>query len=250
MGYYDYLTDEYEKYRIKQGDTLDEIIQTIYLEEIDKLKEYNLIEPLKAIMQELLEYEKIKPDQVEFMKKNSNSRIYKIGNKVLKISKNRVTKQIPYCPEILQPLLRKELNSKNPKTNQEEKIAFIEIQEFVNTKNITSKDVKEMYQKLKSEGIYWNDLKESNLGRLIKPNEVWYTEEETEDKSTGHKIKKLINITPESAGEYNSLNIKHKILKAGDVVILDSDELYEYDKAKNDESLKYYLEEQEREFSR
>ena len=88
----------------------------------------------------------------------------------------------------------------------------MEINEEVDTKNITDADVYYVYKELRKQRLVWTDPKKENLGRLIKDNKIYFDGIDKVDKnSTGFL----------TDSDYS--------LKAGDLVIIDTDFIYDED---------------------
>ena len=132
------------------------------------------------------------------------SRVLLIGDKVIKIG-DRVTKKFPNNPYIIAPLLRKKLE-----INGES--CFTEVTERVDTdKQISREELYLLFKNLRNLGLVWTDIKETNVGRLRKDNIIHWQE----------------NLYP--TDEILGLDTKRgqTLLKAGDLVILDADFIYD-----------------------
>ena len=97
----------------------------------------------------------------EIMTLGSNSIIIKAGDKIIKLHEEERDSDFNIMdhPMILSPIIRKNIS-----TNAEQPLC-IEVQEEVDTENITEKDVLEAYKKLREAGIKWCDPRIKNLGR-------------------------------------------------------------------------------------
>ena len=162
---------------------------------------------LYHIVKELAEDQGIKMTDIRFLDYGAYSTVYEIGDKVLKIGKRRRTYTMPNDKRILKPLIRVDLG---PLTDY--KIAgTIEVVNKVKTGvNLSDEEVYQIWKELRSRGIYWADAKSSNLGILLKDN----------DYNTNIKL----------SGESNSRGLigdNDDVLKAGEIVIIDSDYIYD-----------------------
>lgn len=161
---------------------------------------------LTKILNEIAQNEDVELSDIEYIGKGTLADVYKLGNKVIKFGKNRLTDKIPYHKRILQPLLRRRILSGT-------KDLYIEISEYLPPDNsITDEDAYYIYKELRGDGIIWLDAKKENLGRLQKDNVahfdgVLYVKNET------------VGYIPETIQEDENL---HK----GDLVILDTDFLF------------------------
>lgn len=88
---------------------------------------------------------------------------------VVKMGETREKFEIPYHPNIIQPLLREEVKDNDGKT-----VFVTEIQPKVDTKSVNAKHIEYLKQKFKEAGLKYRDFgtdnEESNVGILIKPN--------------------------------------------------------------------------------
>lgn len=192
---------------IKYGFILD-------LEEINKEK---IFDTIKTIIYELLSNEEKQYSDIEYLGQGGTSFVVSIGDKVLKLGQQRKYFKIDNNKRFLKPLLRTEIK----KVDSEEILGCVEITERVDTNNITEKDVYELYKELRTEGYYWGDCKVQNVGRLIKRNQIYFSD---------------LNPT---MGAVNYKNYCSEELQAGELVILDNDYIIsENEFSKLDESRK------------
>lgn len=161
-----------------------------------------------TILEELLESENKSPIDIEWVKdKGAYSRVYIIGQKVLKIGHPRATYKIPNHRRILQPELRIEL-----KKHKYERFACVEVQDYVETppKEIDREQLYQLYKELREDGIICADLRYDNVGRLLKDNKPNLCGEE-------------LHVEPYTAGLIGSAN---EVLKKGELVVIDLDHIY------------------------
>lgn len=171
------------------------------------LKEEAFNEVFNMMVNEICETEKIKVEDVEFLSKGSYSAVYKIGTKVIKVGSDRSVKVFPNNPYILKPILRKEflIGSDNNFS------VFIEVVDFVNTKDVTSEDLYQVYKNLRSVDLVWTDIKKENVGILLRDNTThWKKEINTESTSLGLE-------------DYRG----SELLKSGQPVLIDSDFIFD-----------------------
>ncbi len=174
-----------------------------------KKKRKNSITLLAILLKELCDNEKINLNEIEFIANGATSYVYRIGDKILKIGSSRFSKDIPKNPYILAPLLRRsfEFNDK-----YQEKI-FIEITErvdIVSQEEVTEEDLYKLYSSLRNIGIEWVDIDYRNVGRLIKDNTIHWHED----------------IKPADTAISMHGQDSETTLKKGDLVIIDSDFIY------------------------
>lgn len=130
----------------------------------------------------------------------SFSTVYFIGDKVFKLGK-RETFRIKNNKRYLKPVIRREHLFDSQKI-------CIELTEKVSD-DVNHRDLEMIVKELELQGLCWQDASIDNIGRLIKPNRVYYNRKvyadngyiETEDSKT--------------------------VLPAGEVVILDNDHMFE-----------------------
>ena len=85
---------------------------------------------------------------------------------IIKLGETRDKFEIPYHPNILQPIVRERITDET-----ENDILIVEVQNKVDTKNITEKQREELIQKFKKSKIKCKDILFDNIGILLKPNE-------------------------------------------------------------------------------
>lgn len=155
----------------------------------------------------------------------SFSKVYKVGDFVFKVDTRnrtgikRVNPNIKNHRRILQPLIRGNIN---PETESR----YIEVQNLIDTswyQGMTDDEIEEVlykiYSELRDSGLVWNDIKEENVGRLLKPNKSNLTfididgnrkEIRPREAATG-----LVGDIPEE-----------DVLKPGELVISDTDFIF------------------------
>lgn len=157
------------------------------------------------IIKEIVDNEKVKISSIKLIGRGEFSDVYQIGNKIIKLGKKRGTKTFPNNPYIVKPLLRKELE-----LGEKTKI-FVEVCEKILTNCCTKEDVDEIYKKMRRLGLVWIDVKQKNLGKLLKDNKIYWNK-------------------PLSPGDTALMLQEYRgseELKKGDVVICDADYIYD-----------------------
>lgn len=157
------------------------------------------------IIKEIVDNEKVKISSIKLIGRGEFSDVYQIGNKIIKLGKKRGTKTFPNNPYIVKPLLRKEFE-----LGEKTKI-FVEVCEKILTNCCTKEDVDEIYKKMRRLGLVWIDVKQKNLGKLLKDNKIYWN--------------KLLSPSDTALmlQEYRG----SEELKKGDVVICDADYIYD-----------------------
>lgn len=148
----------------------DEIYSSIYNIDSNKFKNSIYKTILEQIIKEVLELTNSKLENIQYIKEGASSKVYRIGNLVLKTGNSRFVHEIPNHDRILYPLLRRKIGD-----------LYIEVSDFVDTKNITDDDVYMIFKELMDSGIVWVDPRIENVGRLLKDSNSYdiYVSEET-----------------------------------------------------------------------
>lgn len=180
---------------------------------------------LSLIIDELLESENARYIDITKLSSGGYSDVYLIRNKVLKVSEDRETYDMPNHRRILQPLTRT-----RPIVNEEKNLSIgcIEVEEKVTSldrRERSKEKLYSIYKELRDENIVWTDARFENIGKLIKENIPTLGENK-------------MYVSPNSLGFDRSLNKDEDYLKAGDWIILDTDFIYK-NQQKNKEWSRY-----------
>lgn len=157
------------------------------------------------IIKEIVDNEKVKMSSIKLIGRGEFSDVYQIGNKIIKLGKKRGTKTFPNNPYIVKPLLRKEFE-----LGEKTKI-FVEVCEKILTNCCTKEDVDEIYKKMRRLGLVWIDVKQKNLGKLLKDNKIYWNKP----------------LSPSDTALMLQEYRGSEELKKGDVVICDADYIYD-----------------------
>lgn len=157
------------------------------------------------IIKEIVDNEKVKISSIKLIGRGEFSDVYQIGNKIIKLGKKRGTKTFPNNPYIVKPLLRKEFE-----LGEKTKI-FVEVCEKILTNCCTKEDVDEIYKKMRRLGLVWIDVKQKNLGKLLKDNKIYWNKP----------------LSPSDTALMLQEYRGSEELKKGDVVICDADYIYD-----------------------
>ena len=161
------------------------------------------------IITELLEREKCEYSDIEIIGSGTYYKVLKIGEKVFKIGIPRRKHDFPNHKRILQPIIRTNMETKDGKA-----IGCIEVSEYVNAFKGKEEEMKKIFDELAQDGIIYGDMKRENLGILKKSNKNNYTD---------------IEVAPESIGTDKN---NDETLEEGEVVIIDTDHIYNKDDKK------------------
>lgn len=171
-----------------------------------KFMDSAILYALTLIIDEISENENIDISELEYIGTGTFTNVYKLGNKVIKFGKNRLTDKIPYHRRILQPLIRRKISS-------DFRNLYIEISEYIQPDNsITDEDAYLIYKELRDDGIIWLDAKKENLGRLEKDNIAYFSEP--------------LYVKNETVGYITETLKQDKPLQKGELVIIDTDFLF------------------------
>ena len=169
---------------------------------IDDLKKENLLDELKKLVDSIVKYENKNYSDIRKIGYGSFSDVYQIGNKVIKFGKERKKFNIDRNKLFLQPIYRANIKSGIDKRQ----LMCIEVTEVVDTRNVNTENLYQVYKKLREEGYVWIDCRLDNIGRLLKDNKIYFDKKYSEEP------------------EY---------LEKGDIVILDNDFIYTEEEFRN-----------------
>lgn len=119
---------------------------------------------VKLMIEEVSEGKAIKK-----IAKGTYSIVLETNGCVIKLGESREKFEIPYHPNIIQPLLREEVKDEDGNT-----VFVAEVQPKVDTKNVKPEHIEYLKKKLKESGIIYRDFSDiddnPNIGILLKPN--------------------------------------------------------------------------------
>lgn len=176
------------------------------------------IPTIARIIYELRREQNARMVDIEKIGRGGYSKVYQIGEKVLKIGKPRETYKIPNHPRILQPLTRTNLIDER---DNNKIFGCIEVSDRVDRLCESKEQEQELkdneeaveklyqiYKELRDDGIVWTDVRFANVGKLRKRNVPKLDGEE-------------MDVDPEAVGMDKS--VKGKVLEVGEWVIIDTD---------------------------
>ena len=148
-------------------------------------------------------------DSMEFIGSGVSGIVFRAGKKVVKLSVKLGQKEIPYHPRLLMPHFRKVY----------EDLSAIEVYNFAKVKSaqITDEKLLDIYKELEAAGIAWTDAKKENLVELLEDNNL-------PEYNLGENFN-LYGFLEDD--RYPTTN--HTVLKKGDIVICDLNNLYAID---------------------
>ncbi len=195
-------------------------IETVMKQTFSNIKDKDLQWMIAKIATELLEDQSLSIKDMEIYGRGNYSKSIKAGEYIFKIGNDRSVYEIPYDERIIYPLIRRKM-----KGEQGEEI-YLEVQNLVDKewyKGMSEEEIEEelykIYAEMRERGHRWTDVRKDNVGRLKKPNLGNF-------EINGDKI--IPSDT--SVGFINEEN-KKKVLPAGELVIIDTDFVYQSDKA-------------------
>lgn len=192
------------------------LINRLYLETIYNYKITNeedrelrnVYEFIYLVIIDICHNENIDVLDIEVIGKGNFSNILRIGSKVVKIGSRRSIERFPNNSYINAMLLRYKINISKKLS------LFIEVNELVDTNIIvTEEDLYQLYKKMRNLGLIWTDVKGENVGRLIRDNRIYWKED--------------LIVNDEGLGLDKFIG--NKVLKRGDLVILDNDLIFKED---------------------
>jgi len=193
------------RYAIVSKIALGAINREVYNKAPIKAFDYQTLNALSILFDEISKNENTSFTELRYIDAHGFfSKVYKLGNKVIKIGIPRVTYEIPYHRRLLQPLIRREILKGQ---------LYIEISEYLDSgRRITEEDVYLVFKELRDDGILWFDPTPDNLGRLKKNNIIHF--------------KSPLNIENDSVGFLPSESKNNQVLSKGDLIIIDLDFLF------------------------
>lgn len=192
------------------------LVDKLYLETIYSYKvtsdEYKALreayEFVYLVIMDIINNEDISYDDIKVIGKGNFSRVIKIGTKVVKIGSKRSVERFSNNGYMNAMLLRH-------KVDISKKLSLIiEVNELVDTNIIvTEDDLYQLYKKIRDLHLIWLDVKEENVGRLIRDNKIYWRDK--------------LFISDEVLGLDSFVG--DSMLKKGELVIIDNDLIFRED---------------------
>lgn len=205
-GYFLTLTEEnherFNEYLEENKYRLASLIIKYYIHDDN----YVLNEILVKLIEEICECENVKFVDIKKIGGDytHSSKVFLIGNKVLKVGQERDYFYIPNDKRILKPLIRIDLK------NYSNVRGTIEVANKVDTETyISDEDIYKLDRELRDRGIVFIDIKRENIGYLLYDNDYNWN-------------KSLADI-PEARG---LIGQNSEVLKKGELVIIDTDYIF------------------------
>lgn len=172
---------------------------------VKDLEKENLLFSLKKIISSILGSEGKNYSDIEKLGEVNFSDVYKIGNKILKISKERKKFSLDRSKNnlFLQPLFQADIKSGIDK----KQLLHIETTDVVDTQNVSYENLYQIFKEIRNLGYVWIDCRLTNIGRLLKDTKVTIKD---------NKNSEIV-----------------EVLRKGTIVILDDDYIYTPDEFKN-----------------
>ena len=168
---------------------------------------------LEMMLEELLREQELTVTDIKVVGEGGYGRVFKIGEKVVKIGRMPEAYQIPRnSKRFMQPAAR--FNFDVIKGGRPERLSF-EIAELCETsKDFSEEEIYEVYRDIRMQGMVWTDCNSKNLGRLKKDNEVHLS------SFKGIKKSHHANV---GIDEDNDV----EVLPAGELVVIDLDYIFD-----------------------
>lgn len=213
-----------------QGIKIDMSLDKIARKLAKNTNNEDILWAIKRILEELLKNQNLSTTDIQDIGEGASSKVFLIGDKVIKTGLERMVYKVPNHARIIQPLIRISLPylQKSKRKIKDEDNLFVEVQNKVQNnwwEGLTEAEIDEelyrIYKELRDDGILWIDCKKENVGRLLKENKTNYcdirgNELRPEDKAIGFYGKKT-----------------NRVLSKGKLVIIDTDYLITREDEKN-----------------
>ena len=176
------------------------------LDEVDQ----SIVDYLFELLTQIKNYEGVRFCELVKCPRGNFSNVFILGDKVIKLGKSRGIDEIIDTPYVLKPLVRGKLE-----TNHKAPLCYEVTERAVSleTGEIDQEEMYKLYKTLRDQGIVWVDIRENNLGYLLKDNILhWYPGTEYDSESRG-----MIPCDDDT------------VLKAGDLIIIDNDHRFKED---------------------
>lgn len=200
-----------------ENEELKRIVDSRFDDIIDEMCDGHK-ELFDMMIREVYDKEGIRPSDITILGEGVYSKAFSVGSKVIKIGGEAETYRIPKnSARFLQPLVRYEAFG----------LGRIEISEKVEMDpNITDEELYEIYKELRDEGMIWGDAKWDNVGRLLKDNSIHL--ENFVHANADDIEKRQVDIEPYGPNlGFKSDESPSRVLKAGELVIIDVDFIYD-----------------------
>ena len=186
----------------------------------------NKIDLLEKLLNELMQNEHVTPYDIRYLNRGSYSKVYQIGEKVLKIGWEPEHHIVPKNHRrLIQPLIRK----RDLFSNESGRDFYIEISEMCDMSQKPSKEeLYEVFKELREDGLLWTDAFEGNVGRLKKANKPHYRRigEYKEDGTIEWGSFSSAGSAQGLGKNDESIN-DQKVLGEGELVVIDLDFIFD-----------------------
>lgn len=194
-----------------------EIIDVIFSQNEYLANNPEELNKIKALISKLAQQENVRLSDIKDAGSGQYSNCMQIGTTILKFGRDRILEDLPVHKRILQPKLRinfpkNYIDKIKQGILKPQDLIAIEYQDIVDTnwyEDLTEEQIKEalyaIYEDVRNAGYIWTDIKPENVGRLLKPNIVRYTDK--------------------------NVNTERQVsLPIGELVIFDTDRIYRRDR--------------------
>jgi hypothetical protein len=176
---------------------------------VDEGKEEKLFEGINLLFEHMNGGKAFDENNVQIIGAGASGVVFKVDKYIIKLAHDKEKYEVPYDPEIAQPLLRDCVRNEKG-----EPIVMIEVFNELDIENVMDKDAIKLKYSLLSRGIEWKDVLSKNVGRLKE----------------GDDNRRIIPPGDVHAGIKERENYDPKEIpspKPGDAVVLDVDCLYD-----------------------
>ena len=225
LGQFDEFRDTIkELFRTRQRDVIIRIYEYAKFKDLKIFTDFivddykdEVLKTLEALIYDLCnrdnngfekKFGKINFENIRKLGEGSYSVVYGIGDRVIKIGRDRGIWEIPDNPYIVTPIIRERIDVSEDEISPH---LYVEVTKKVNPITETEltpdleEELYEIYAKLREMGIIWADVKYENVGRLIEEQNPHFASSE------------FLSLDP------SKLTKEIKARKKGSLVILDID---------------------------
>ena len=153
-----------------------DFVKSIFEGDKAVLNDEETLHQIQSIVDRFLKVQNIEQSQIKQIGMGCSSRVFKIGDYVLKIGGQRARDEIPSHRRILKSIVMEKTNSVYKKGVPR---LVLEVQEETDAnwyEGMSEQEINNIiysvYADIRKDNICWLDTKKENIGRLLKPNKI------------------------------------------------------------------------------
>ena len=153
-----------------------DFVKSIFEGDKDILNDDETLCQIQSIVDKFSSIQNIEKLQIKQVVVGCSSRVFKIGDYVLKIGGRRARDHVPSHRRILKSIIMEKTNITHKKGVPR---LILEVQEETDAnwyKGMSEQEINDIiytvYSDIRKDNIFWLDTKKENVGRLLKPNEI------------------------------------------------------------------------------